>query len=89
MTDALVKRKIRSIVAGLIPSIGHSIEIINDSDSLIALGMDSSSAVKLLITIEAEFCIVIPDGFLTADTLSSVNSLAVAVAAALPQRIPL
>ncbi|MDX8033838.1 phosphopantetheine-binding protein [Lentzea sp. BCCO 10_0856] len=52
---------------------------LRDQDRLMDLGLDSLSTVALLVDLESELAISLPDELLTADTFDSVGSLRQAV----------
>jgi acyl carrier protein len=52
---------------------------LGDSDNLFDAGLQSQAAVHLLIAIEDEFGVAIPDHMLTRSLFTSVDSLAAAI----------
>ncbi|BAN27713.1 acyl carrier protein [Caballeronia insecticola] len=56
-----------------------SIDTLSDSDDLYAAGLSSLATVHVMLAIEDEFGIEIPDRMLTRRLFSSVDSLAAAV----------
>ncbi|GAB5097235.1 acyl carrier protein [Caballeronia sp. LP006] len=56
-----------------------SIDTLSDSDDLYAAGLSSLATVHVMLAIEDEFGIEIPDQMLTRRLFSSVDSLAAAV----------
>jgi acyl carrier protein len=56
-----------------------SIDELRDSDSLFDAGLQSQATVHVLIAIEDEFGITIPDEMLTRGLFSSVDSLAASI----------
>jgi acyl carrier protein len=59
------------------------IDQLSDSDNLYAAGLQSLTTLRLMIAIEDEFGIQIPDQKLTRQLFSSIDSLAAAVGEAL------
>jgi acyl carrier protein len=53
---------------------------LSDSDDLYAAGLQSLTTVRLMLAIEDEFDIEIPDPMLTRQLFSSIDSLAAAIA---------
>ena len=56
-----------------------SIDTLSDSDDLYAAGLSSLATVHVMLAIEDEFGVEIPDHMLTRRLFSSVDSLAAAV----------
>jgi acyl carrier protein len=61
-----------------------SIDTLNEQDNLYDAGLSSLSTVKILMAIEREFGIELPDDMLTRELFSSVDSLSRAVTGLLP-----
>jgi acyl carrier protein len=62
------------------------IDTLNEQDNLYEAGLSSLSTVKILMAIESEFGIELPDDMLTRDLFSSVDSLSRAVTGLLSGR---
>lgn len=72
---ATLKAFVVENVAGL-----KSIEQVGDASDLAALGLDSMSALNLLLDIEEEFEVRFPEGYLTAEVFRTPMTLADAIA---------
>jgi acyl carrier protein len=75
--------RIRAIVldhAGL----GAAAERLADTDSLWDLGLDSLASVRVMLAVEAEFGVELPEEMLTRETFGSIHGITAAVAQLCP-----
>jgi acyl carrier protein len=77
--------KLRQIVSQW-GDLNVSIDTLNEQDNLYEAGLSSLSTVKILMAIESEFGIELPDDMLTRDLFRSVDSLSRAVTGLLSGR---
>ncbi len=73
-----MKTELRRILAES-AKLDVSIDTLSDSDDLYAAGLSSLAIVHVMLAIEDEFGVEIPDHMLTRHLFSSVDSLAAAV----------
>ncbi|PLZ03564.1 acyl carrier protein [Burkholderia sp. WAC0059] len=75
-----MKSKLRRILAEL-AHLGTAVDTLPDSGDLYAAGLSSLATVHVLLAVEDEFGIEVPDAMLTRELFTSIDSLAAAVAA--------
>ncbi len=69
--------RILGLIGGSMPTLEPS--SLNEHSDLYALGMDSTAAISLMLSIEEAFCITFPDSLLDDAIFRTPGSLAVAV----------
>lgn len=74
--------RVRRAAAGA--QLGVDLDSLGDEDSLYDAGMSSRASVNLMLALESEFQIEIPDRLLRRDVFKSVASIADAIRTLLP-----
>lgn len=74
-----MKNTLRTLIADL-KCLDVPIEMLADRTDLYAVGLTSLSSVQILLEMEREFDISVPDSMLTYELFASIDSLAAAVA---------
>ncbi|WP_070107032.1 acyl carrier protein [Burkholderia plantarii] len=74
-----MKSALRKLIAEL-NCLDLPVSVLTDSTDLYAVGLTSLDSVQLLLEVEHEFGIVVPDAMLSYELFSSIDSLAAAIA---------
>ncbi len=74
-----MKTELRTIIADL-KCLDVPVDVLTDETDLYAVGLTSLTSVQILLEMEREFDINVPDAMLTYELFQSIDSLAAAVA---------